>query len=773
MQKKIGCGFITGVHSFSRADKGMREAEKRKQIIERLSDNVFVEAGAGAGKTTLIVSRIVNQLKQGMDPGTIVVITFTNAAAEELRSRITDKVRMACKDDNLSLQEREYLKAALLQLDSMNISTIHSFCYKLLQEKIFEARLPMDIQLLEEDEAKEQYSNFFTQWSSNLGQADWCKLSECGDSKYVIINRIKSFFMEICELPDDTMIQYDPSLLQINYQSEGKKLVEEFKQIFCEAAAKLMGVGNIKADDIPDGMLRSAGKEIKKLLLQKQTPFFSVLELVNEEFKGKTTKYFNVKKKELPVNVSLEEEDLRCRAWSEQVNRTYLAKLLSDYQDYRYTLLLDYAMQARAAYRTKRILRNVTNDDLLQKTHQLICENKEAQKYFARKIQCLYVDEFQDTDHIQEEFIWYLAAKPDEPAKLRDGALFLVGDPKQSIYRFRGAEPDVYFAAKCKMEQLDNAKVYCLDNNYRSNEKIISWVNDAFRNRKLTSKGEYRDMVARKPTDPNSESNTLVGVYYYKNPEGKNVKHDEDAQQLTEIILKLVNSDWKITDYNEFGEPYTRKIVYSDFLVLCNTKKNMDLYLKTMSENGIPVQINGEISHMNHYAISRFVRFFDYLTHRYDRAKEVSALEVLREDGFQNAKETLEQLCADVKGMAIYAVANYLTHRLDILLPKGVDIHEGQMISVQTKLEQMLEQILAEDIANTDSLAERFWKYQQTSLDRELALEENGSSVRFMNLHKSKGLEGNIVILTKRDETMKFHEGVFRKGKKFYPALAN
>ena len=110
----------------------MTENEMRKCIEENLQDNVFVEAGAGAGKTSLIVKRIVNQLKSGIMPDTIVVITFTNAAAEELRSRITLCVRAACKEPSYSEPERANLCNAVKYLDRMNISTIHSFCFNII-----------------------------------------------------------------------------------------------------------------------------------------------------------------------------------------------------------------------------------------------------------------------------------------------------------------------------------------------------------------------------------------------------------------------------------------------------------------------------------------------------------------------------------------------------------------------------------------------------------------------------------------------------------------
>ena len=147
------------------------EMQKRAAIIEKVEDNVFVEAGAGAGKTTLIVQRILNQLKSGkLHAEQIVVITFTNKAAEELYSRIEGTLRRQAKDDANSEEERQHLQKALRDIANMNISTIHSFCHRLLLEHSFEAKLPLDVQLLEEKEAAEWKREWFDQWFATLSE---------------------------------------------------------------------------------------------------------------------------------------------------------------------------------------------------------------------------------------------------------------------------------------------------------------------------------------------------------------------------------------------------------------------------------------------------------------------------------------------------------------------------------------------------------------------------------------------------------------------------
>ena len=223
MSKKIGNRII--------GDVEMSEDRNRKNIITDLDSNVFVEAGAGAGKTTLIVSRIINQLKDKFLPEEIVVITFTNAAAEELRSRIIQKVREAVNDVRFSEEERSKLSNALNHMDLMNISTIHSFCLKLLKERIFDAKLPMDVELLEETDGLKEKNKFFTEWSKKLKAEDWTALSQFDEDRSTIMFRVKEIFLQICELPDYTEFKYQKNVK--DPKSEIKQILEEFEKELC------------------------------------------------------------------------------------------------------------------------------------------------------------------------------------------------------------------------------------------------------------------------------------------------------------------------------------------------------------------------------------------------------------------------------------------------------------------------------------------------------------------------------------------------------------
>ena len=251
-----------------------------------------------------------------------------------------------------------------------------------------------------------------------MTEADWNVLSESGDKKADVMKRIESLYQDICELSEDTDIYCDRSLFGKNYHAKAKALVKDFEKIFCIEAGKLLGKSIVNASEIPVSMLITATKELLADLSKAEIPYLKVLAFVAEKPTGQK-KYFNMKKAEIAKGADLMTSDMECRYWYETGHREEVDSLLKEYEDCKYMQILDYAIKARA--------------------------------YFAKKISCLYVDEFQDTDHIQEEFIWKLCTTKEDENKLRDGVLFLVGDPKQSIYRFRGAEPEVYFYAKEKM----------------------------------------------------------------------------------------------------------------------------------------------------------------------------------------------------------------------------------------------------------------------------------------------------------------------------------
>ena len=132
-----------------------RERLEREEIVSDLDSSMFLEAGAGAGKTHILTQRIIRQLSSGTSPSQIAAITFTNKAAQELKERIGRGVRDALHAAPGGSEEKKNLSAALRELDRMQISTIHGFCRRLLAEQTFLAGLRPDMELIEEEKETE------------------------------------------------------------------------------------------------------------------------------------------------------------------------------------------------------------------------------------------------------------------------------------------------------------------------------------------------------------------------------------------------------------------------------------------------------------------------------------------------------------------------------------------------------------------------------------------------------------------------------------------
>ena len=171
----------------------------RNRIKDDVNSSIFIEAGAGAGKSTSIVGRVMSQIKAGISPRRIVVITFTNNATEEILSRINKAVYEESLNPNISASDRELYKRAFKDLPGMNISTIHSFCFTILSEKSLNIKLPIGVELIEEDELNNNQLNILNKWIKSLGR-DIYKLYDSNDRFQ--FKKIKEYYQKFCEYED-------------------------------------------------------------------------------------------------------------------------------------------------------------------------------------------------------------------------------------------------------------------------------------------------------------------------------------------------------------------------------------------------------------------------------------------------------------------------------------------------------------------------------------------------------------------------------------------
>ena len=639
------------------------EKEIRKDIVEDYKTSMFVEAGAGAGKTTILIKRILKQLEMGFaKTSEIVAITFTKKAAEEM------KVRMAQSysgDD----------------LDNMQISTIHSFCFKLLMEQAFKANLRLDVAMLEEDENDAEKDEIFARWYKNIKPSDFRILREL--NIYKIKDLLKSAFNIMSDLDDDIIV------------------------------------------------------DINEKLLKHKPSDFPIAWKKNDDG---TFYYDNYgRKKEEPYD---------------------------DRNEYIANFVVNFVMPLVKEYKNRINNHYISNDLLLYKAVKLL-KNDDARAYYQKKYRCIYVDEFQDTSKVQVDLVKLLCTKLD--GSHREGSLFIVGDPKQSIYRFRGADLPLYNKVKDEFKNIPNIKYYELNYNFRTNEEILSFVN-ANNDEILPN---YHYMVSKSSSNDYKGDDVIKGVFHIGSPlkiRRKSKDHDgynkeTDIKYLIAIINGLVYGKFKIWDKDiNDGKGAAREAKYSDFLILCRGTGDMDLYMSEMMKYGIPVQISSVVNTNDNKELMRIRNICKYFAYPYDRRSiegfiSTVSKSVVNKYNRDELNKVIDVIKNDTKEMDAYSKLLYVAHNYDLYFDGNVTIEVDRAKRITTQVEQMVETILSTCDNNEMSVYEGVDNFVKNGYEREITLEDDANAVRFMNLHKAKGLEGKIVIVCKRSEKAKENNG--------------
>lgn len=766
----------------------LQDEDKRQNILKKTDHSCFIEAGAGAGKTSLIVDRIIEQLKKGTAPGNIAAITFTKKATGELYDRIAKKLTELTQDTTLSNDERDNLKNALLHLSSMQISTIHSFCSRLLRENAIEAKLPVDFTVVEDADAEKRAKKYFYKWHDSLSHDDFTGLHKTLDNGGMYLGSLLGTFLKAYDLPQDVQLnivgedeihrlEKDRADLSTQLDEQQKELDDKYLELIKEYLTFLedeyLTQGLIAKGNRENTYYENAGKSYQDILNiigdvddeapsdeQKDafdkllrysrgtTGFLSLGNFSNTDKYGKNknrAKEFNDAEKGKAAALANELDK-----YKEKVSET-LAEIKDIDNQLSYYELMEYVLMARDYYQENHADGMLTDNELIERAYDLTQTLSEEVKTKLRNtFDTIYVDEFQDTDHIQAELIWNLVT--DKTGKLRDGALVVVGDPKQSIYRFRGAEPEVFFRIKERMQQAANngAKVIVeeLCDNYRSNENMIRWFNDNYS--KLFGAGNI--IYSAMNYDDNTlsgDEGVISGAYYYKAPvTGKN--YDEKCRAEAEAVVGIIQKLMKERKLyaKENGTRQKRDIRYSDFLILMRNTTDMNIYLDVFRENSIPVNWAGKEDVSGSLLLRKVQVVLRGLLHPYDWKESTGAKNILGDNKYTELMDATGQM--DLNGKL-----QYLCDHLSYLVPEVSDAQEET--TLRTQLNQMVETLY--DAAGDDpaEVLDALSEYPDKPIEYELPLTEGEDAVRLMNVHKAKGLEGKIVILLNRRPEKKTH----------------
>lgn len=733
----------------------LKDQKNRDQIVSELDKNIFVEAGAGSGKTTAMVSRIAEVIAKGKTTiEKIVAITFTNEGAASLKSKIQSELEKNYRSTTRPDDEKKRFEAAINNLALAKIGTIHSFCGDLLRERPVEAGLDPDFEIGNEGDSKALLGDLWNRFIMDLfSKDDERKYSFLIEEDIVLddLFKLAESSIKYPELPilSTPLIARDPNDVRNTFEA----LVPIIDKM--EENLHLLQV-NLHQDAASKRL-----KYVEKLIEYRNSASNPNFDIVPTLFAHK------------PVGTTPRWAGAQNNVIAPLENQ--LLDILQAFRDRQNTWVHNKIIPIIESFRTfynseKKRTSSLGFDDLLFQTNELLKNNKEVRAYFKKKYDRLFVDEVQDNDPLQTEIMFFLCEKDQGAATnwrevaLQPGKLFMVGDPKQSIYRFRRADIQVYEEAKNII--LVQGGILCeLTTNFRSTEPIVNFINRHF----ARSFENYSEAIEKQfhpqyiPLDINPEKEILTGVPLYINITSKEAKTEAEASK-TAGFIRMLKAD------NKFD--------FKDVLILFRGRTNISTYADIFQKAGIPFY---EVGQKEYFTIQEVRALVSALEAIDDPTDSISLYSALRSPIFGFSDRELfaafsgkggASLFSDLKddtpgspGAALRGLRE-LFERKNTLRPSGVlkgildltgltgvllESRNGeQNVSQVFRLVEMLHEY-EQDLSLTFSGVIRQLRLATESESTRLGTihitPEYANAVRFMTVHQAKGLQSPVVVL--------------------------
>ncbi|TMA36343.1 MAG: hypothetical protein E6J87_00880, partial [Deltaproteobacteria bacterium] len=459
------------------------DADARRRIAEHLDTTLFVEAAAGTGKTTALVGRIVALLRSGRATlDRIVALTFADKAAGEMRLRLRGELETARAQADAGSAERARLDAALEQLELARIATIHAFCGDLLQERPVEAGVDPLFAIAAPDEAERLLERAFDDWfQAALGDPPEGvrrllrrrpRGPDARSGRATLLAAARS----LAEHRDYTArwrrdpFERERAIAEVMHELEG--LAELAERAADPSDWLPQNLANI-ARFVAENRLREAVRERDYDALEAELRDLAKTRKIGWHYMGRNRRDYG--------EGLLRAEVLARRDAAKQHLDLLLADCDADLAACLQPELLPVVAKYEGHKRAAGVLDFV---DLLVCARDLLVRDPAVRADLARRFTHYFVDEFQDTDPLQAEILMLLVSGDPEQRDWRaavpaPGRLFVVGDPKQSIYRFRRADVAIYEQIKEHLVA-HGAEPVLLRASFRSVPAIQEAVNAAF-----------------------------------------------------------------------------------------------------------------------------------------------------------------------------------------------------------------------------------------------------------------------------------------------------
>lgn len=547
----------------------MAWTKEQEEAINIENTNVIVSAGAGSGKTAVLTERVLRKVKEGVPIRSLLILTFTKMAAKEMKDRIRSKL------------EKENLSEAVEDLDNANITTFDAYSLSLVKKYYYLLNISADINIIDssviELYKKEALNSIFEQL---YNKEDKEFLSLIKDYSLKDDREIFDYIINLnnkLDLKPDKK-KYLSTYMDI-YFNEDKinKDIDNYTNYLLKLISKIRDeLEYIEEDDYLDKLNISLDglfschtyDDIKSIVGTITLPRCINVSDITKEHKEKITGILK-EIKDFCSFTSIEEIRKGILLLKKNVNEIINIVSLLDDKVTEYKKKYD-------AYEYH---------DISLLAIKLVRDYDEVREEIKSSLNEILIDEYQDTSDIEEEFISYI----------ENNNVYVVGDIKQSIYRFRNANPYLFKNKYDNFSKNNNGHKIDLNKNFRSREEVINNINLIFERIMDDTLGgaSYRlnhEMIFGNNTYNNegvNNQNNEIDIYSYDNTTSFS-KEEVEAFIIAKDINDKISNNYQIFDRNTLSN---RKITYSDFAILVDNSRSFELFKKILEYKSIPVSI--------------------------------------------------------------------------------------------------------------------------------------------------------------------------------------
>ena len=687
------------------------DLNEEQSLILRPAGKVAVRAGAGSGKTRAIIAKYLRILEAGeADIPQIVAVTFTEAAAAELKSRISSEITryISTYGPKGNIDEgwcRKFFSAP--------ITTIHGFCTKILRENTFDSKLPFTFSVIEDSEQPvffERNIGKFIQIRMKEGNPRLGRLLEMESYNYAEVVKIIGMILK-----EAAKLHLIPPFLRYGGDARHEEpSADELQSIGGELSRLLRE----HVSTLP------AGSKKKKLILSDLSGKIDMTLGIDRNIRHLQAVYEQIKEERKKPEVELSRQALLRSVFSvverydSEINSLYL-----DLSGEAYDFLVE----------TKISEEKIEYEDMIRFTIGLLTENPEILSYYRSFLKFIIVDEFQDTDSLQLALVKLLTE--GDPA----GNLIVVGDVNQSVYGFRGAEPKMFG----DILEDENFRKISFATNYRSRGSLIEFFNIFFAG---TFSKKYYEMMQASSSEPDPDISVEIIAC-----EGENARESAEAE------ARAVASRIKELQRKSRGE----------IALLLRRSSNVVIYENALTEEGIRFQ---SLIGRDFYDLPEIRDVMSMLRYFLDPFDVIAKASVLRSPYFGASDDELFfHFRGENENKNAARVREYLrfldekrkeyingdTFRTVDFVVDGLGYSSavralpgGEVKSLNLKkFLLMAEELVSQKGYGLYQIVEHFDSLRGSQEERAFEEVDDGGIVKLMTVHKAKGLEFDTVFL--------------------------